>query len=329
MKSAFGLLLATLFWVPSATAETPMAAARLLTPAQARAVPVSEGYTASPDGVRLYYRVVGAGDEVVLAPFALYHGTALDRLATGRRIVTYDPRGRGKSDTVPPGKVSRDLLLTDLDAVRRAVGADKVAIIGWSGGGMETFVYALNNPGRVTRLVQLAPVAPRFDPYSAQMTADRQKRTDPAAKAAFEAKAKAGEYAKNSAEECRAAREVTRPALFFDRAKAALVPDECASNNEHLDTIGAYFGALFKSIQGFNLVPSLAKVTIPRLVIHPLQDNIPFEGNKEWVRGQPNARLLTIDQSGHFPLYEQPDETLRAIATFLDGNWPAEARPDG
>jgi pimeloyl-ACP methyl ester carboxylesterase len=73
-------------------------------------------------------------------------------------------------------------------------------------------------------------------------------------------------------------------------------------------------------------VPSLGKVEIPRLVIHPLQDNIPLAGNEEWVREQPNARILTIDGSGHFPLYEQPEKTLRAIATFLDGEWPPEAR---
>ena len=61
------------------------------------AVPVSEGYATTPDGVRLYYRVAGTGEDVVLAPFALYHGTSLDRLAKGRRIVTYDPRGSERS----------------------------------------------------------------------------------------------------------------------------------------------------------------------------------------------------------------------------------------
>ena len=122
---------------------------------------VHEGYAVTPDSVRLFYRVVGEGEETVLVPFALFHGEALDSLARGRRIVTFDPRGRGRSDSVPPERVSLDLLLGDLETVRRSVGAERVAIIGWSGGGMEMFVYALRNPERVTRLVQLAPVAPR------------------------------------------------------------------------------------------------------------------------------------------------------------------------
>jgi proline iminopeptidase len=288
-------------------------------------VPVTESYAVTPDGVRLYFRVAGAGTEAVIAPFALYHGSALDPLAVGRRIVTYDPRGRGKSQAVSPDRVSLDLLLMDLDTVRRAVGADRVALIGWSGAGMETFVYTLRNPGRVSRLVQLAPVAPRFVPYGGQMMADRQARTDPAAKSSLEARKKAGEFANDPAAECRASNNVTVPPLLADPAKLSLIPDVCVYRNEHPEVIGPYFGGLFQSIDGFNWLNSLGKVSIPRLVIHPLQDNIPLTGNQEWVRGQPNARIVLIDRSGHFPLYEQPEATLGAIETFLKGRWPAEA----
>lgn len=294
--------------------------------AQSSAPPVSEHFTTTPDGVRLYYRVAGSGPEVVIAPFALYHGAAFDRLAVGRRIVTYDPRGRGKSEAVSPDRVSLDLLLTDLDAVRRAVGAERIALIGWSGGGMETFVYALRNPGRVTRLVQLAPVAPRFEPYNDQMMADRSARTNVAAKAALEARKSAGAFANDPAAECTATNNVNVPALLADPASLPLIPDVCVHRNEHRDVIGPYFGGLFKSIQGYNWVDSLPMVTIPRLVIHPLQDNIPLTGNQEWVRGQSNARILLVDRSGHFPQYEQPEITLGAIATFIKGSWPADAR---
>jgi pimeloyl-ACP methyl ester carboxylesterase len=308
-----------------AGAQTPRGG--LLSEAEARSVPVTEAHATSPDGVRLHYRVAGRGDEVVIAPFALYHGTAFDRLATGRRLVTYDPRGRGRSAPVGPDKVSLDLLLADLDAVRRAVAAERVAVIGWSGGGMETFVYAMQNPGRVSRLVQLAPVAPRFEPYGEQMMADRRTRTDAAAAAALDAKVKAGAFATDPAAHCRARNAVDLPALLADPRQVARIPDVCTSANEHPDTLGAYFGGLFTSIAGYDLLASLDKVSSPRLVIHPLQDNIPLAGSEEWVKGQANARLLTIDGSGHFPHYEQPERTLSAIATFLDGEWPPDARP--
>src|SRR4051794_5999985 len=64
------------------------------------ALRITEADAVTPDGVRIHYRVAGAGSDVVIAPFALYHGDSLDKLAVGRRVVTYDPRGRGKSQAV-------------------------------------------------------------------------------------------------------------------------------------------------------------------------------------------------------------------------------------
>lgn len=81
--------------------------------------------------------MVGTGDETVIVPLAEFHTTRLDDLARNRRLVLYDPRGRGRSDTVPAAKVSLAHNLADLDAIRAAVGAERVVLIGWSGLGME------------------------------------------------------------------------------------------------------------------------------------------------------------------------------------------------
>ncbi len=152
----------------------------------------TEHYLTTTDSVRLYYRTVGAGDETVIVPLAEFHGSRLDDLARHRRLVLYDPRGRGRSDTVPAAKVSLAHNLADLDAIRVAVGAERVALIGWSGLGMELFVYTLRHPDRVTRLVQLAPVAPRWTPWSDSLGADRAQRTDSTALAELRARRSAG-----------------------------------------------------------------------------------------------------------------------------------------
>lgn len=288
---------------------------------------VREGHAVTPDSVRLYYRVAGEGGETVIAPFALFHGSALDSLARGRRLVTYDPRGRGRSDSVPPERVSLDLLLSDFETVRRAVVAERVAIIGWSGSGMEMFVYALRNPHRVTRLVQLAPVAPRLDPYGRIMGLDRALRTDTVALAALRQREAAGEFAGDREGFCRAQRAIDAPALFADTSRWRLTPDVCVYPNEWAEHLSAYFGGLFQSIAGFDWRDSLPRVQIPRLVIHGAMDNTPLEGNREWVTAQPNARLVVIDGAGHWPHYEQPARTLAAIATFLSGAWPADTLP--
>jgi pimeloyl-ACP methyl ester carboxylesterase len=145
--------------------------------------------------------------------------------------------------------------------------------------------------------------------------------------AAFRARVAAGEFASTPVAMCRARRAIDTPALFADTSQWSRTPDVCEYPNELPSRLGAYFGALFQTLGDFDWRDSLPRVTIPRLVVHGAADNTPLEGNREWVTGQPNARLVVIDAAGHWPHYEQPERTLAAIAAFLGGGWPADTLP--
>jgi pimeloyl-ACP methyl ester carboxylesterase len=288
---------------------------------------VVESSVVTPDSVRLRYRMVGAGPDVVIIPNALYHREHLDGLASARRrLVLYDPRGRGQSDSVPAAKTSLNHNVVDVETIRRAVGAESVGLIGWSGMGMELFVYALRYPNRVTRLIQLAPVAPRWEPYADSLMSSRRARTDSAAYARLQAQADAGAFANDQPRLCRALARVTTPASFGDTSLAHLAPDVCIWPTEWPSRIGRFFNALLGSLGSFDWRPDLARVAVPRLVIHGERDNTPLAGNCEWVAGQPNARLLVIRAAGHWPHYERPEATLSAMRVFLDQRWPEGSR---
>jgi proline iminopeptidase len=68
-----------------------------------------------------------------------------------------------------------------------------------------------------------------------------------------------------------------------------------------------------------------AALTVPRLVIQGEKDFIPMAGSREWVAGNPHARLLVIDNVGHFPHVEKPDIYFPAVEKFLSGGWPEGA----
>ena len=290
---------------------------------------IVEEFAVTSDSVRIFYRVVGSGPATVLAPHAHMHGTRLDALASdSRRLVLYDQRGRGRSDSVPAEKISLNHLFLDVEAVRQALEADSVALIGWSGAGMELFVYALRHPGRVTRLVQLAPVAPRWVPYAESLMTSRQARTDSAAVARLNERVRAGEFTGNEAGLCRARAQLSTRASFGDTSLARLAPDVCEWPNEWPGRIGAYFGALLGSIEGMDWRADLDRVSVPRLVIHGELDNTPLAGNCEWLTGHPSARLAVIRGAGHWPHYERPEETLGLIRAFLEGKRPAGGEAD-
>lgn len=291
----------------------------------ASAALVSETRVAGADGTSLYVRTVGTRGPVVVAPFASLHGRQLDRLGDAARLVLFDPRGRARSDAVTTAQVSLDHLLRDFEAIRAWTGAPSIVLIGWSGAGMESFVYALRHPGRVARLVQLAPIGPRGAPYGEAMMQDRQKRTDQAALSALDARWKQGDYRDRPEALCRDLFAIDTPATLADPATLTRLPDICAFKNEWPESTGPYFRALLASFGDYDWRKDLSRVDIPRLVIHGERDNIPIESSREWVAGQPRARLLVVPRVGHWPHYEAPDLVLEALEEFIAGRWPAQA----
>jgi pimeloyl-ACP methyl ester carboxylesterase len=288
---------------------------------------IDSGYVATDDGIRLFYRTVGDGPLTVVIPVALYLDPALRPLAAPeRRLVFYDLRARGRSDAGDRSQVTLDREVADLEAVRRGLGIDTMVLVGWSGLGMELAVYTMRHPKRVSRLVQVTPVAARDLPYNEVAFRTRAERTDSAALAALEARHQRGDFGADPAAYCRALWEVTGPANFADPGHMADVPDACRFPNEYPDSLNLLFEALLGSFDGYDWRDAVATLRIPRLVIQGAEDAFSLEGTREWVPPESNACLLVVERAGHFPFLERPDVFFPAVDGFLRGNWPPEGR---
>src|SRR5262245_24186219 len=292
---------------------------------------LSEGFVTVEPGVRLHYRKVGSGKNVVIVPMGSWLEGPMASLAReDRTLVFYDTRGRGRSDLVRPSNVSFANELSDLDAVRRHFGFEKVALMGWSHYGMMTTVYAIQNPGRVTRVVQITPGGPRSDPYLAEGMQEIRARVDGRAYSAFEARQKAGDFAGNPAEECRARNAVMRPAFFGDAsAISKMTFDACAYATEWASNQDPWWGALFGSMVPWDYGKDARASKVPRLVIQGEKDFIPMAASRDWAAGNPEARLVVIAGVGHHPFVEDAPAFFAAVDPFLGGSWPsvAEAVP--
>jgi proline iminopeptidase len=281
------------------------------------------GFVSADDGARLFYRTLGSGATDIVVPLGFYLEEALSPLAApDRRLVFFDPRARGRSDAGDRSLLSLDRQVADLDAVRRGLGIDSMVLIGWSGLGMETAVYAMRHPDRVIRLVQLAPVAARDDPHNANAYRARGTRTDTAAFALVRRRRQSGDLADDEAAYCRALRDVTSRPSLADPAHLAALPDVCRHPNEYPDSLALVFPSLVGSFRGYDWRGDLPRLTMPRLVVHGRLDAFSLEGSREWVPAGANARLLVIENAAHFPFLEQPDEVIPALEVFLRGEWP-------
>lgn len=283
------------------------------------------GHIVTDDGVRLHYTSMGDGEEVLVAPVGFYlEPYLLAPLSENRRVIMYDPRNRGRSEAGPLASASLDRQVQDLENLRTALGIEKMALLGWSGLGMEMAVYTIRHRERVTRLVQMSAVPPAAA-IMAENGDQRADSVDNNAMAALDARAEAGEFDEAPETYCRLSNELTLPSNFVDSSLARDVVDVCIYENEWPKNLWPYFGAFLPSFADYDWREEMRDLKTPRLVLHGREDGIPLKGAIAWAAGYENTRLLVLSPSGHFPFIEQRDATVSALNTFLNGEWPDKA----
>lgn len=285
----------------------------------------TEGFITVDDGVRIYYVENGAGSEVLVAPAALYlEPLLLNDLSVDRRVIFYDPRNRGQSDSADLSSVSLDRQIEDLEELRIQLGLERMTLLGWSAYGLEMAVYAIRYPEHVDRLIQVSPIAPAASLLE-QFADTRGQQVDLTAVEELDQRADSGNFDDTPEEYCRLRAALTIPANFVNANLANQVPDECIHSNEWEENRAKYFQAYFATYGDFDWRQDLKNLNVPRLIIHGREDGIPLEGARAWAEGYSDARLIVLSPSGHFPFIEQKDAALAAIETFLNGEWPQDA----
>lgn len=117
----------------------------------------------SNDDVTLYARIAGnPGSGKVLVAISGGPGLSSDYMLSLEQlaspdlaVVTYDPRGTGRSTTPADNTANYhlDKYVADLEAVRQAVRAERVHLLGHSWGGLVAMYYATVHPERVNSMV--------------------------------------------------------------------------------------------------------------------------------------------------------------------------------
>jgi proline iminopeptidase len=275
--------------------------------------------------------MVGSGAQSVIVPASLFLFRDLSKLASGRRMIFYDMRGRGRSDRVADSThISIQWDVRDLETVRKHFGVESFTPIGWSYLGLMVMMYAAEHPEHVERVVQIGPVSRKFrTEYPRDLTAsDLPPIPDSAGRAEIDRLRKSEIATQNPMQHCRREFELTRAGLVGEARLADKVPDVCEYANEWPANFGRHIRFQFVgSIVNLDIPWStLAKVAMPVLTIHGTHDrNAPYGAGREWVSRLPNARLLTVRGAAHMPWIDQPTVVFGAINQFLKGEWPLNA----
>jgi pimeloyl-ACP methyl ester carboxylesterase len=128
--------------------------------------PDVEGF-ADHEGVKIAYEVHGDGATtlVLVPPWAIVHSRVwkmqVPYLARHHRVVTYDPRGNGRSDRPVGAEAYRlEERAGDLLAVMDATGTERAVLVSLSLGASASVLVAAERPDRVQAQVLINPASP-------------------------------------------------------------------------------------------------------------------------------------------------------------------------
>jgi proline iminopeptidase len=296
--------------------------------------PMQEGFV-DANGVLIYYKSLGKG-----SPLLVVHGGPgashdyflphLLPLARRHRLVFIDERGSGRSPKLEDAKLyTVDNMVEDVEAVRRALGLGKVALLGHSYGGVVAQAYALKYPAGLSSLLLCSTFSSTkemnkvFDRMKEKMAPQLRERIEKAEKAGLFGKGK--DYEKNRYTNdymVAAWGEGYFPYLYGRRPDPNY--DPIAAGNMSWDLYREMWGSHGEYVIDGNLVSAeytdrLSSIRVPTLITAGDHDECDPSLSRTMHEKIAGSKLVIFPQSGHMTFVDQPALFLRTVEDFLRG----------
>lgn len=259
-----------------------------------------------------HYEIKGEGEAVVLVhgyatPMYIYDKIFNRLVSEGYKVLRYDLIGRGLSERVD-ADYTPSLFARQLNELTEAVlGDEKFILFGTSMGGTITTTFCREYPGKVKKLILLAPAGmdnfkPPFYMKLCQIPV--------LGKALFQAIG-----AKSLLNGC--------------ASEMKYSPDEVDDYMEQFAYCLRYkgfvrctFSSLINTILRTDVAvkgyESVAKQDIPMLVVWGTDDHtMPYYQQARMKEICPNAKYVTYEGSGHIFLYDEGERTLSDVMPFI------------
>jgi pimeloyl-ACP methyl ester carboxylesterase len=308
------LLIAVALLIPL-FAFIPAAAQSPAPPTNSR-LAAGEHYAEFP-GVKLFYAVRGKGPVLVIqAPGwgvgSEYLRNGLAPLETDFTVITFDPRGSGRSSRPDPKTMTTGDMADDLDRLRRFWGLDSLTVLGHSQGGAIALGYAIRYPGNVRKLVLVDTNPDDHDDHPERERQIAARKDDPRFKDAIAALGGGGQP--KTDDEFGAFLARILPLFFYD--PVAAMP-RYAKTAPALPTVWAFQSFSPPEKVMMKQDAFMGRVQAKTLVIVGKDDWVcPLTDAQHIHEGIANSQLVVLDRVGHFPWIEAPKEFFDQVVRF-------------
>jgi non-heme chloroperoxidase len=209
------------------------------------------------------------------------------------RAIAVTMRGHGDAERPEAGYRAEDYAADAIDVLDE-LGLESVVVAGHSLGTYVAARIAIEHPQRVAGLVLAgAPGTPARNPVLADVAAEVAELDDPI--------------------DPTFVREFQ--ASTTERPLAPGLLDTFVE--ESLKLPAQTWRAAFADLMRVDLSERLSDVAAPTLLIHGVEDAIVPSSEQKWLLAQlPNARLVSLEGTGHAPHWERPERYATELATF-------------
>jgi proline-specific peptidase len=290
-------------------------------------ISVTEGFTPF-HGHNVWYRIVGEREENGRLPLLCLHGGPgvphdyLEPLevmaATGRRVIFYDQLGCGNSDHPhDPSLWTVDLFVEEVGVIRRALGLDRLHLLGQSWGGMLAMQYALTQPSGLASLtVASSPASMRqwvaeANRLREQLPADVQQ-----ALLKHERDGTTGDPAYEAAMMVFYRRHVCRSEPWPDCLNRAMA--KLQAHPEVYNTMnGPSEFHVIGVIRDWDITARLGEIRVPTLITSGRHDEATPAIAETVHRGIRGSEWVIFEHSAHLAHAEEPERYMQVLDRFL------------
>jgi pimeloyl-ACP methyl ester carboxylesterase len=225
-------------------------------------------------------------------------------LAKTFRVYVFDQRGFGDTERPPDPKLSYPIWRQDLLRFLDAFGLERVALGGWSLGGVVSLDFVVNHPERITQLVLIGTSNPRL-PSSDRSGFQRRRELIERGATAEQIVTETFEFTK---------RAFSPFSLEHNSAAVEALRQEHLRNNPRY-----YLEMLQANEQRPAIGDRLAHIGCPTLIIVGEHDaRTPLALSEDLNKAIPASFLKIVPNCGHFYSYEQPELVSAVMTTFLE-----------
>lgn len=278
-----------------------------------------EAFSVSSQGVDIYYYVYGSGAPVLIVNGGpgfnsnRFQSIAEEIADLGYTAILYDQRGTGLStmDKVNELTITMDLMVADMEAIRKDLGYENWAIFGHSFGGMMANYYTSNHPNRVLAMILsssggidlalLGQAQQQFNKFFSQAELDSLDRWRD-----IRNQDSSGEIEKKY--NCLFAK-----AYVYNDVYRPVVAERLGEADHTINRL------VWQNLRhlGYDCKESLARFHRPVLLLHAAHDIVSEEVALVAHNVYPHSKLVVLEHCGHYGWLDRREAYLQEIDSFL------------